>query len=73
MESAILKVDTQIEKKKNKIMTIFSEIEAYTNEPLSIQSKCLPSCLRSNPSLSSHSCKPKDLLLRGARELFDRN
>ena len=72
MESAILKVDMQIEKKKNKIMNLFSDIETYTYEPLSNQSKCLPSCLRSNLSLSSHSSKPKDLLLKGTKELFER-
>jgi len=72
MESEVLRVDAQIEKKKNKIINIFSEIENYTSETLDVQSRCLPSCLRSNLSLSLQSSKLKDLLLKGTKQILEK-
>lgn len=70
MESALEKYDVRIEKKKEKMFDIFQEIEGYTSESTIEQSKCLPMYLRPTLSMSSHSSRPKDLLLKGVKEVM---
>ena len=71
MGSTIEKYDREIEKKKGKLLNIFSEIEEYTSESPLEQSKCLPLYLRPQYSMTSGSSRPRDLLLRGTGDLME--
>lgn len=61
--------DDRIEDKKKNMYGYMNEISMYTMEPVSAQSKCLPSYLRDTLSASSslRSSRPSDLLLNGVK------
>lgn len=72
IESTISKYDRRIDKKRRNLCEVLDQISLYTLEPAEQQSKCLPLYLRNtaSSSISRHSSRPTDLLLKGPRSII---
>ena len=48
------------------------KISLYTMEPMMTQSRCIPLYLRDSSDNSFHSSRPSDILLKGAKNIINK-